>query len=279
MNMMKKITFILSLALISLATNKVHGQVSFSPTIVFLDNQTNVGSFFVSNPGNSAVEVRISFEFAYSQTDEYGNRSFNYDDSEAEERYSLKPYLRAFPTTFVLQPDERQTVRLVGRLPSNLNDGRYWARMRISSNQVTPPIGEVDEGQVTAQIGFQIDQVTSIYAQHGNANTGLQVHSSKAELQDNRAIILTDVERTGNSPFLGSFRTRLLSSNNEEIVSRRSSTTVYFRNTVRSEFDASNLPAGEYTVETTFESQRNDISSHNLLQINPIIKRTTLTIE
>lgn len=269
----------LPFALLLLFAFSVQAQVTISPTAVFLDKNSKVGSFYVSNPSNSAVEVRLGFEFAYPATDEDGRVFLNYEDSEAEEKFSLVPHLRAFPTTFVLQPNERQTVRLVGRIPQNSDPGMYWTRMRVSSNQLTPPIGEVAEGQVAAQVSFQIDQVTAVLVQHGSAETGLEVHRSEAMVDDDRLVVLTDVERTGNSPFIGSVRTRVMNSNGQEVDSRRSSTSVYFRNNQRVEFDTSNWPSGQYSVETTFESQRNDISSQNLLQISEVSERTTFTIE
>jgi len=254
-------------------------QVTISPTQVFLDPNTKVGNFYISNPSGSAIEVRLSFEFAYPKTDDQGNISFVNDNPDFESQSSIVPYLRAFPTTFVLQPDQRQTIRLVGRIPNTVGDGLFWSRMRVSSSQLTPPIGEVTDGGVTAQVAFQFDQVTGVFVQNGNAATGLRIHGSEANKADGRLTILTDVERTGNSPFLGSVRTRILDSANNVVDERRSSTSVYFRNKQRVEFDAVNLRPGTYTIETTFESQRNDISSQNLLQIPNVTERTTIQIE
>ncbi len=270
---------LLPFALLLLFAFSAQAQVTISPTAVFLEKNSKVGSFYVSNPSNSAVEVRLGFEFAYPATDEDGRVFLNYEDEDAEEQFSLVPHLRAFPTTFVLQPNERQTVRLVGRIPQNSDPGMYWTRMRVSSNQLTPPIGDVAEGQVSAQVSFQIDQVTAVLVQHGDAQTGLQIHNTQANVENNRLIILSDVERTGNSPFIGSVQTRILNSSGQEVDSRRSSTSVYFRNHQRVEFDTSTWNAGQYTAVTTFESQRNDISSQNLLQISDVSERTTFTIE
>ncbi|MEX0904748.1 MAG: hypothetical protein WD604_05020 [Balneolaceae bacterium] len=275
---MKKLFLPILLLLILLLARSVQAQVTISPTAVFLDKNSKVGSFYVSNPSQSAVEVRLGFEFAYPATDPEGRVFLNYEDEQAKELFSLEPHIRAFPTTFVLQPDQRQTIRLVGRIPNNSDPGMYWTRMRVSSNQETPPVGQVSEGEVSAQVSFQIDQVTAVLVQHGSAQTGLTIHNSNALLQDGRLVVLTDVERTGNAPFLGSVRTRVLNSD-REIDSRRSSTSVYFRNNQRVEFDANGWPAGEYIVETTFESSRNDISSQNLLQIPEQTGRTTFIIE
>ena len=276
--MKKLFTILFALLIFSLGQN-VFAQVTISPTAVFLDSNTNVGSFYVSNPSNSAVEVRLSFEFAYPATREDGSVFLNYEDEDAEQQYSLEPHLRAFPTTFTLQPDERQTIRLVGRIPQNNDPGMYWTRMRISSNQLSPPVGEVAEGEVAAQVSFQIDQVTAVFVQHGNTETGLNIHNSQATVENGELTVLTDVERTGNTPFLGSVETRVLNSNNEEVASRTSSTSVYFRNNQRVRFDASEWSNGDYTVETTFKSSRRDISSRNLVQIPDVTERTTFSIE
>ena len=235
----------------------------------------------MSNPSNSAVEVRLSFEFAYPATDSDGRVFLNYDDSEAEEQFSLVPHLRAFPTTFILDPNQRQTIRLIGRLPQTTDAGTYWTRMRVSSSQLTPPIGEAAEGQVAAQVTFQIDQVTAVLVHHGSVTTGVSINSTEARLNADRdrLHVLTDVERTGNAPFIGSVTTTILGPNGQEIDSRRSSTSVYFRNLQRVEFEISELPAGTYTAVTTYETSRNDISSRNLIQAPSTTERLTFTIE
>jgi P pilus assembly chaperone PapD len=277
--MSKRIISIIVVLLFLCSVDYAQSQVTISPTAVFLDSNSKVGSFFVSNPSNSAVEVRLSFEFAYPATDDSGRVFLNYEDDEAESQFSLQSYLRAFPTTFVLEPGSRQTIRLIGRLPQNSDAGMYWTRMRVSSNQLTPPIGEVAEGQVSAQVSFQIDQVTAVLVHHGAVTTGLDIHQTEASVEEGQLVILSDVERTGNAPFIGSVRTRLLNSNNQQVDERRSSTSVYFRNIQRVEFDVSNLSPGNYTAVTTFESARNDISSQNLIQIPDVTARTTFTIE
>lgn len=279
--MKRSVAFIVSIFLLGIFISTGHAQVTISPTAVFLDSNSKVGSFFVSNPSNSAVEVRLSFEFAYPSTDSDGRVFLNYEDSEAEELYSLVPHLRAFPTTFVLESNQRQTIRLIGRLPQDTDPATYWTRMRVSSSQLTPPIGEAAEGQVAAQVTFQIDQVTAVLVHHGNVDTGVTIHSTEARVdaETESLQILTDVERTGNAPFIGSVTTTILGSNGEEINTRRSSTSVYFRNLQRVEFELSELPAGTYTAVTTYETSRNDISSRNLIQAPSTTERLTFTIE
>jgi len=279
--MTRSVAFIVSIFLFGISLTTGYAQVTISPTAVFLDSNSKVGSFFVSNPSNSAVEVSLSFEFAYPATDSDGRVFLNYDDSEAEEQFSLVPNLRAFPTTFVLDPNQRQTIRLIGRLPQTTEPGTYWTRMRVSSSQLTPPIGAAAEGQVAAQVTFQIDQVTAVLVHHGSVDTGVTIHSTEARIDTETGSlqILTDVERMGNAPFIGSVTTTILGSNGQEVDTRRSSTSVYFRNLQRVEFELSELPAGTYTAVTTYETSRNDISSRNLIQAPSTTERLTFSIE
>lgn len=265
--------FLLMLPLNALA------QVTISPTAVFLDRNSKVGTFYISNPSATAVEVQISFEFAYPTTDENGRVYLEYDDEESRELFSLEPYLRAFPTTFALDPNTRQTVRLIGRLPQDSAPGLYWTRMRVSSSQLTPPIAEVSEGQVAAQVSFQIDQVTAVVVHHGSVTTGLEIHQTTTDFENDNIVILTDVERTGNSAYIGSVRTGIYNSNNQLVDERRSSISVYFRNLQRVEFDTSSWQPDTYSVVTTFETSRNDVSTQNLIQLPDITARTTFTLE
>ncbi|MFU8811905.1 MAG: hypothetical protein ACNA78_03000 [Balneolaceae bacterium] len=256
-------------------------QVSISPTSVFLDRGTGVGTMFLSNPSDAPLEVQISFEFAYPQTNEQGEIEMNYDDEEARERFSLEPFLRAFPTTFILQPNERQTVRLIGRIPSDRDDGMYWTRMRISSSQLTPPVGDATEGGIRAQVAFQINQITAVFGTKGAVETGVTIHGSERyeDSEPGRLVVLTHAERTGNAPFLGRIYSQLVNANGTVVAENQSTGTVYFENRHRTEFDISSLPSGTYTVRTTFETQRSDVSSRHLVQAPPVSSELTVQID
>ncbi|MEX0769406.1 MAG: hypothetical protein WD035_01660 [Balneolaceae bacterium] len=281
---MKKLCILL-LPLLYLAFTKTgYSQVSINPTAVFLDPNSKVGNFFIANSSENPVEIQLNFEFAYPDTDEEGNPYLNYEDQETKEQYSLEPYLRAFPSTFVLQPNQRQTVRLLARFPADKPDGTYWTRMRVSSSQLSPPIGEAPEGEVTAQVGFQIDQVTAVLVHHGTVQTKLTVHGSRVHVVNDRLVVLTEVERTdGNAPFIGSVRTRIFNPNGELITENSRPTSVYFKNLRRVEINMNEeddeWPSGQYTAETTFVPSRNDVLPQHIPQIDPVSTTTTFTID
>ncbi len=253
-------------------------QVTIAPTALFIDEQSRFGTFLVLNGSDEAQEVSLTFEFGYPDTDVEGNSFMNYDDEEAKERYSMAEWVRGFPRNFSLQPGERQTVRLTVRPPGNIPDGTYWTRIKTTSNPAVPDIDdEVAEG-VQAQITFRFEQVTAGFYKHGNVTTGVVFNDMSAEVDEGVGRVLANVERTGNSPFLGSMYLTVRDSNNNIVYERRSSTTVYIDATRRMEFDTSDLSPGTYTAEIRFESSRPDISVNDLVRADMVSQSTSFSI-
>ncbi len=253
-------------------------QVTIAPTALFIDEQSRFGTFLVLNGSDEAQEVSLTFEFGYPDTDLEGNSFMNYDDEEAKERYSMAEWVRGFPRNFSLQPGERQTVRLTVRPPGNIPDGTYWTRIKTTSNPAVPDIDdEVAEG-VQAQITFRFEQVTAGFYKHGNVTTGVVFNDMSAEVDEGVGRVLAKVERTGNSPFLGSMYLTVRDSNNNIVYERRSSTTVYIDATRRMEFDTSDLSPGTYTAEIRFESSRPDISVNDLVRADMVSQSTSFSI-
>ncbi|MEX0680853.1 MAG: hypothetical protein WD097_05680 [Balneolales bacterium] len=255
-----------------------NAQVTIAPTALFIDDQSRFGSFLVLNGSNEAQEVSLLFEFGYPDTDDEGNSYMNYEDEEARVRYSMADWIRGFPRNFILAPGERQTVRLTVRPPGEVSEGTYWTRIKTVSNPAVPDIDEeVTEG-VQAQITFRFEQVTAGFYKRGNVTTGIHFNDLAVDVYDNQGIVRARVERTGNSPFLGSIFLIVRDANNNVVYEHRTSTTVYIDAVRRIEFDASELPPGSYTAEVRFESWRPDISSSDIVQADDAIQQTTFNV-
>lgn len=254
-------------------------QVTFSPTAVFLESGSSVGTFYVSNPSDLPVEVNLSFEFAYPHSNSEGVLTLNYDDERAAEKYSLVPYLKAFPTQFRLQPNQRQTIRIAGRVPGSKDDGLHWSRMRISSKQLQNSSNEAETTAVSAQVNFQVDQVTAVFSRKGSITTGLTIHDMEVSISDNKLTVLTAVQRHGNSPYIGTSITRIFNSEDEAVMERKRSTSIYFHATHKSEILIDTLPKGEYYVVTEFQTNRVDIPSRHLPKSEPVSDLKQFTIK
>ena len=87
--------------------------------------------------------------------------------------------------------------------------------------------------------------------------------------------LLTDIKRTGNSPFLGSITATMKNPSGEEVRRAFSSTSIYFDGIYKNIFDIKDLPNDTYSINITFESQRSDVSSTDLVQMKTVSNTTT----
>ncbi|HET8864425.1 MAG TPA: hypothetical protein VFM80_01930, partial [Gracilimonas sp.] len=132
---------------------------------------------------------------------------------------------------------------------------------------------------VTAQVGIVINQVTGLFYKNGSISTGIEIEEIRTEtVDDNILAVLTDYKRTGNAPFLGTISVSLVDKNNTEVQSGFISTSLYFDGTHRQELNIDGVPSGEYTLKVNFETQRNDVSSSDIIQMEPVTETTTVTI-
>lgn len=279
---MKRLTLITTLLLSVFITTEVVSQVTIAPTNLFVSNTSRFGTYMVINGSNEAQEISIEFFFAYSMTDANGSRSIVSDDDAMEGIYSIADNVKAFPQNFVLQPGQRQIVRLrIAGVDNGLEDGTYWARIKTTSSPQSPPIEIGTTGnEVSARVGIRIEQVTGLFYKIGDTSTGIEIQDIRPVLsEDNVLSVLTDYKRTGNSPFLGSITTSLLDNNNQEVRRAYISTSLYFDGTHAQTLDLNDLPQGNYTIRVRFESERSDVSSRDIVQMDPALFSKSYTIK
>lgn len=254
-------------------------QVTIAPTNLFVDDDTKFGTYIVVNNSEQNQEVSVDFLFAYSKTDVNGSRKFIYDDSLTAKRYSIADQVRAFPQNFILSPGQKQIVRLRINAPLSLPDGTYWSRIKTKASAESAPIEMQTDNSVSASMGINVEQITGLFYKKGDVTTGIEIEDIITDHSaDNRLIVLTDLKRTGNSPFLGSITVSLSDNKGNVVRNGLISTSIYFDGTHRQELDISDLPRGEYTVTVKFESQRSDVSSKDLIQMEPVSQSTKITI-
>ena len=257
----------------------VSAQVSIAPSTVFIDDQTNIGTVYVSNRSGDAQEVSIDFEFGYPTSDENGRLVMTYDDPEAFEKHAVDERIRAFPRSFVLAPDQQQTVRFQVRPQPGGEDGVYWTRVKILANPQEPDIDvSTEEDEITTRITFRFEQIIAAFYKQGDVTTGVNVKEVEVRHDNGNMILMPHLERTGNSPFIGSISARMYDANDELVKERQSTTTAYFDVVRRVEFDTADLEPGDYRVELSFETRRSDVSPTDLVQAPAITETVQVTI-
>jgi len=276
---MKKI-FLASLLGFSLfLAMPVTAQISIAPTSVFMD-ENGIASLYITNPSEIIQEINVSFLFGYPGSDDLGNLIMVYGDSVKDKQYGLGDRLRAFPRTFVLAPQQQQTVRLQLRPDRSLPAGTYFTRVKVTSNNQAQEVGQVVETEVSTQINFKFDQVIAAFYKNGQTNTGLEIGNVATSITDGKIRAIADFTTTGNSPFLGSVSASLKDANEKTVSQKEETVAMYFYGKKGVEVSIpEDLPSGEYQLELRFETKRADIPSSDLVQSSPITKRVLVRIQ
>jgi len=246
-------------------------QVAIAPSTVFISDQTNIGTIYVSNRSDEPQEVSIEFAFGFPSSDEDGNIVMVYDNQEAFQNHAINEWVRAFPRSFLLGPRQQQTVRFQVRPQPQAEDGTYWTRVKILANPQTPDIDLApDEDGIATRITFRFEQIIAAFYKKGNTTTGVNVNQVEVRHEDDRLTLLPHLQRTGNSPFIGSMIARMFNAEGNLVKERQTTTTAYFEEIRRIELDTEGLEPGTYRVELTFETRRGDISPTDLVQAPPV---------
>lgn len=259
---MKKYIWLFSIIIF---IGNLYSQVLISPYIVYTDENNKVSNFIVQNETEHPYEIAISFMFGYPVSDSTGQIIMKYFENDSAQVHSINNYIRAFPRKFILPPKKRQIVRITIKAPDTLSTGTYWTRMITSSTPFSEQVDTISNG-LTARIKFVLNQVTTCIYRVGNAESGLKIVNSRLIPDTGRSILELNLERIGNSPFIGNLLVNICDENGEVIKELNEYIPVYFDLTKRIYLEHSEFDKGKnYIIKiTTKNTEREDIPESKL---------------
>ena len=175
----------------------------FPKRLVFDGIQSRVQNVNLSNTGKDTTTYRLSYN--QIQMDEDGK--FNMIEEPEENQNFASPYLRYFPRTITLAPDESQIVKIQLIKTSELKEGEYRShlyfrgvpKIKLLENKVittdTLQPKEIDI-QITPIYGISIVNIITI-----GAPTTTVSFSNLALLPSH--VLSMDINRTGNQSTYG----------------------------------------------------------------------------
>ena len=265
---MKKYIFI-----ILFVTSSIYSQIIISPYIVYMDQKDRFGTFLVQNKSMEEYEINISFIFGYPTTDSLGNGTMKYVENPADSLPSIATWIRAFPRSFVLVPEQKQIVRMTARPPGYVEPGTYWTRMVTASTPKAPPVDTLKDG-ISAKVRFVLNQVTTVIYRVDTATTALSLENMSVENDSINLQMFIDLNREGNSAYFGDMKTRLLSENGDTIAVEENFVQVYYDMRKRIDFPLEKLVAGKYKVEVEIQfNEKEDIPQSRLVPDEFVYKK------
>lgn len=263
-----KITFLL--VMFTLSYSVQYAQIAISPPYVLIDGRSGVGSIYITNNSDQPQEVGISFTFGYPSSDAEGNLIMNYTDTVAFKKYALDSVVRAFPRSFILPGKQQRTVRVQVKPPPGMKDGFYFTRAKILAKPQTADVTKPVAEGISTKISYNFEQIIPAYYRRGKLTTGLKIEKIIATQKDSILVIMAQLDRLGDAPFIGSMIANLMDAKGKVIATTKSSTTAYFNVLRRLELNIVKVTPGAYKVEVTFETKRGDMASGDLVQAQPV---------
>jgi hypothetical protein len=244
--------------LLALTASSAHA-VTVSPTAVYITSRNPSALLTLINTGSRPEEIELSIGFGYPVSDSAGVLRVDIVDSAGGGEPSLTSFLRVFPRRLVLQPGQRQVVRVMVAMPAGAADGEYWGRVLVKSRGGEPPI-EQNQGNVRMQLSLETTFATAVFFHKGEVKTGISVPTVSAHRMGDSVQVTLDLARQGNSAFLGRIHAELLDASGVAVAEVEDVVAVY--RALRRRFvlrTGSPLRTGAYTVRYQVDTERPDL--------------------
>ena len=243
--------------------------VTVSPTAVYISSRNPSAMLTLINTGSRPEEIELAIGFGYPVSDTAGVLRVDIVENAAAGEPSLTSYLRVVRRRLVLQPGQRQVVRVMVAMPAGTADGEYWGRVLVKSRGGEPPI-EQSQGNVRMQLSLETTFATAVFFHKGDVKTGVSLPLVDARRQGDSVQLTIDLKREGNSAFLGRIHAELLNAKGTTVAEVEDVAAVY--RTLRRRFvlrTGAPLPAGAYTVRYVVDTERPDLPAQGPTRTEP----------
>jgi P pilus assembly chaperone PapD len=233
--------------------------VAVSPTALYITSRNPSALLTLINTGTRPEEIELSIAFGYPISDTAGVLRVDIVNEAGPGEPSLTSFLRIFPRRMLLQPGQRQVVRVMVAMPAGAADGEYWGRVLVKSRGGEPPV-EQNQGNVRMQLSLETTFATAVFFQKGEVKTGISVPAAEARRMGDSVQFTIDLKRENNSAFLGRVRAQLVNASGTTVAEVEDVAAVY--RSIRRRFvlrSGSPLPAGAYTVRYVVDTERPDL--------------------
>lgn len=260
-------------AFLTLAVSSGMASVLVAPTAVYLTETDRTGRMTIQNPTDEPKEISVYFSFGLPESDSLGNVYIKLLDSNETDPRSAASWLKVFPRKFVLAPRGSQVIRFVARPPKDLDDGEYWARIVIRSqeSQISLPMAGKEDA-ITTKLNMIMQTAIILKYRTGNLVAKIDVTAVWAKQEDSTVHAFIDMVNRGNVSYVGTLICRLLDADKREISRDQVNLAVY-RSLLR-RFDLPIKPGNfrlPYQVDIVINNEgRKDIPPEGVIAGNTI---------
>ncbi|MBC7842281.1 MAG: hypothetical protein H7099_08205 [Gemmatimonadaceae bacterium] len=249
-----------------------------APQSVVMSSRDRTGTVELYNPSSRAAEITIRAVYGHPTTTPDGDLTLAIVEQPDSTEPSAAGFVDAFPRRLVLQPNQRQTVRLLARPPAGLAEGEYWARLVIAARDAEAPAPPTDSTGVTIGLTLEVRTIIAVNYRNGAQRTGVQLGELSASATSDSLVLRAPMQRTGTAAWIGLTSVKLLDASGAVVASQTMQTAVYQSISPRFTFARRGLAPGQYRIAVDMTTDRPDVTQSTLLRAPPQHAETTVTI-
>ena len=168
-------------------------------------------------------------------------------------------------------PQQRQTVRLLGRPPANLVDGEYWARLIVTAKGGQVPVtGVSDSAGITVGLTLEVRTILPVLYRKGPVTTGVAVSGLRASVEGDSLVVRARLVRSGSAAFIGTMNGALIDVSGKVVARFSIPQAVYFEMEPRFTTSVAGLPRGQYRLRFEATTERQDLPAEVILPMAPV---------
>ena len=255
-----------------------HASTLVYPHALFMDDENRSAVLYVQNTGNYPEEVEIGLSFGYPASDSLGGVHIKYIEDPALDAPTAAEWVRALPRRVLINPGQRQAIRLLANPPTDLAPGEYWSRVIVSAHDLRPSRALPSSARIRVGLTLETRTIISLNYRCKAVATGVILKDLQGQVVDDQVIVDITLQRHGNAAYLGKLTTTLTDLENRPLGQWDQVIAAYYEIHRRFRYPAPELTAGKYRLHVTLSTARQDIPAENLLSAKTLQAFTEIVV-
>lgn len=229
--------------------------MSATPPRILMSQRDRSAEIVLTNQSANILEVSTELGYTIQYSDSLGNSGLHDPTTDEETQRRCDGWLRIFPSRFSIPPNSSRTVRILLMIPSDPEEGEYWARLRLTGTPTTFDIATPYDSAtgITTRIRTSVELDLPVIVRVGAVTTAITYENIVVNRNGRGGFdAIVKTVRTGNAAYRGTMYGELLTAEGAAVATTSAQFTTEFASWRSLSFPS--VPSGDYVLRTRIVS-------------------------